>query len=234
MRVHELKAMLAGWSEACSHRDRAAADALGWSAPEGFSDISTQREPYVIRLCEVLHRVHLSVRAGSSGPLSHLTIGGLLGTLESFYARCFPPILDRIVVCDVDLESYNPRRDMGSYCYRNVCGTEYGRFCGQFVYLRDDSKETLAQQALRALGPFATVFVDGEHTREAVISDMSLAASCLAPGGVILVHDLELFSSSVPEGYLEWVREHPEWEHAEVPGSDLMMGLGLVQRRGEG
>jgi predicted O-methyltransferase YrrM len=39
-------------------------------------------------------------------------------------------------------------------------------------------------------GPARLVHVDGEHTRGAAAHDLALAASCLAPGGVIVVDDV--------------------------------------------
>lgn len=222
MRLDEMAAVLRNWNpELTPLRDRRAAEAWRFDRPVGFEDCSLERDRYIDRLTDLIHR---------TGSMRHLSIGGLLGTLEGFLSRCYRPQLERIVIVDVDLESYNANRDMGAFCYRNVCGTQFGGFGGLFAYIRDDSKNDRVKQPIRALGPFYTVFVDGEHSRRAVMSDMTLAAEVLAPGGTIFVHDLEL-PGDVAAGYRDWIAANPDFDHVEIPGCDFMLGLGIVQRR---
>jgi len=217
----EMHAILMHWDEEQSQRDRVASEAFRFDKPAGFDDCALNRELYIHRLTELIHR---------TGSRRHLSIGALIGTMESFLCQCFRPHLERIVICDVDLASYSEGRDMGAYCYRNICGTRYGDFQKQFIYIRDNSKTERAKATMRVLGQFDTVFVDGEHSRAAVMSDMTIAAECLADGGTIFVHDLEL-PGDVSQGYRDWLAAHPEWEHAEAPGSHFLLGLGIVQRK---
>lgn len=221
MRGEEMAAMLKNWNQDLTpSRGHREAETFDFDRPPGFEDCSLERARYIDRLTELIHR---------SGSRRHLSIGALLGTMEAFLSRCYRPQLERIVIVDVDLESYNPNRDMGAYCYRNICGTKFGGFGGLFAYLRDDSKQERAKRAVRALGPFDTVFVDGEHSRTAVMSDMTLAAEVLDHRGTIFVHDLEL-PGDVAEGYRDWLAANAGWDHVEVPGCDFMLGLGIVQR----
>jgi predicted O-methyltransferase YrrM len=59
--------------------------------------------------------------------------------------------------------------------------------CGvtdQVTIVRDASPA-----ALDGLGPFGLVFVDGDHSAEAVAADVAAARAVLATGGVLAVHD---------------------------------------------
>lgn len=38
--------------------------------------------------------------------------------------------------------------------------------------------------------PYDLIFIDGEHSRESVKEDLTLAFECLAPGGMIVLHDM--------------------------------------------
>lgn len=167
-------------------------------------------------------------------PKSLLTIGALYGTTESYllqtWLNCFSHLRE-ITICDVDLADYNPNRDNGSIIYRNICGTQYGNFQGVFTHIRGSSREPEAKLRLAACGPYDVVFVDGEHTAQAVYSDMSLAAESLRPGGTILVHDTALTSSSVPQGWHRWAGDHsPEWVCDSVTEETFLLGLGFAQR----
>jgi len=158
-------------------------------------------------------------------PNHYGVIGCLVGTTESYMLQVHHH-QPRVIVCmDVDLAEYNPDRDNGSYVYRNICGTRFGNFQGRFVYIRANSKET---GIFQKICKYDVVFVDGEHTREAVINDMKITNACLNKDGVILVHDLDLSSSSVRAGYFEWLAAHPEYKHFEIPGSLFQFGLGVV------
>jgi predicted O-methyltransferase YrrM len=55
---------------------------------------------------------------------------------------------------------------------------------GQVTIVRDASPAALA-----GLGPFGLVFVDGDHSAEAVAADVAAARAALDDGGVLAVHD---------------------------------------------
>lgn len=167
-------------------------------------------------------------------PASMLTIGALYGTTESYLLQTWLNVRQKlavITICDVDLPEYNANRDNGSLVYRNICGTQYGNFGGLFTMIRGSSRDPIVKARIAACGPYDVVFVDGEHSAEAVYSDMQLASECLNPGGTILVHDLDLDSSSVRIGWNRWAAGHsPEWRFNTVPDSTFLLGLGFVQR----
>lgn len=166
-------------------------------------------------------------------PVNILTIGALFGTTESYVLQCCGgrEFLGTITIYDLDISDYNPRRDNGSLIYRNICGTSYGGHERTFTHIRGSSRWPDVMRKIEACGPFDMVFVDGEHTAEAVYSDIELAAKCLSPRGTILVHDTSLFSSSVPAGWSKWATDHcPEWICDAVPDETFFLGLGFVQR----
>jgi predicted O-methyltransferase YrrM len=49
--------------------------------------------------------------------------------------------------------------------------------------------------------------VDGDHTKEGVMHDLTLAKNCLSNRGVILVDDIS-YIPSVKEGVREWIKEN--------------------------
>ncbi len=220
--ITDLKRLLETWDDNLSStRDRRADARFHYSAErfDPFHNTAVDRH-YIVKLAEVLFRLR---------PRRYCVIGALLGTLESYLLQCYEPFLEHITVCDVDLAAYNAKRDTGALCYRNICGAEFGRFGGQFVYIRDNSTSPRAQQSIQALGPYDVVFVDGEHSYKAVQSDIETALGCLAPGGIVLVHDIELFSSRVPQGYSDFVRNKCSITHVEISAAYFQLGLGMIQ-----
>lgn len=174
---------------------------------------------YLPRMAAILARL---------APRHYGVIGCLVGTTESYLLQVhgFHP---QVITCmDIDMPEYNPARDNGSYVYRNICGAEYGNFQGKFVFIRSNSRET---GIFQKICKYDVVFVDGEHSREAVINDMTIAHTCLNQAGVILVHDLDLHTSSVKDGYFTWLKAHPEYEHFEIPDDLFQCGLGVVWRK---
>lgn len=181
-----------------------------------------------------MYMVRLAGLIAELNPSSLLTIGALYGTTESYllqtYENCRRKI-GEITICDVDLADYNPNRDNGSIIYRNICGTNYANFQGVFTHIRGSSRDPEVMCRIRACGPYDVIFVDGEHTAEAVYSDLNLATQCLRDGGTILVHDTCLYSSSVPAGWHQWATDHhPDWVCDAVDDSKFFMGIGFVQR----
>lgn len=199
-----------------------------------FDRYQSQRDDGEISL--VTHERYLpplGALIGKLQPVHLLTIGALFGTTESYVLQCCAGrnFLQTITICDLDIAEYNPRRDNGSLVYRNICGTEFGKYEGTFTQIRGSSHWPDVTRKIEACGPFDLAFVDGEHTADAVYADIDLAARCLTPGGTILVHDTSLLSSSVPQGWNKWaIDHHPEWVCDAVSDHTFFLGLGFVQR----
>lgn len=199
-----------------------------------FDRYRTSRDDCEVQL--VTHPRYLPALSGliqSLRPSSILTIGALFGTTESYLLQCCEgrEFLQSITVCDLDIPEYNVNRDNGSLVYRNICGTQFGAFDKTFTLIRGGSRWGDVKSRITACGPFDLVFIDGEHTADAVYGDLETAAHSLAPGGTILVHDTSLFSSSVPAGWDQWAKDHhPEWVCDAVPDEVFFLGLGFVQR----
>ena len=180
---------------------------------------------YLPRLAALIARLH---------PARMLTIGALLGTLESYLLQCCDgaSFLKRITICDLDAADYNSRRDNGSLCYRNICGTDYGNFPGIFTFIRGNSAWPDVRKTVRACGPFDLVFVDGEHTETGVYSDLVLSSEVLAEGGTILVHDTDLHESGTPRGWAKWGKDNSaDWVTEEVTDEVFYLGMGIVEAR---
>lgn len=61
--------------------------------------------------------------------------------------------------------------------------------------------------------PFDAVFLDADHRSEAVLSDLRLLSSHIAPDGIIILHDMgeDFWGMQVREGVERFLSEHPEW-----------------------
>ena len=63
-----------------------------------------------------------------------------------------------------------------------------------------------------AFGPFDFVFIDGLHYAAAVEADLRLAATALAPGGLILMHDcIGMWGTNVRAGIFRFLAANPEF-----------------------
>ncbi|MDJ1178091.1 class I SAM-dependent methyltransferase [Roseofilum sp. BLCC_M91] len=62
-------------------------------------------------------------------------------------------------------------------------------------------------------GPFNAIFLDADHHTEAVLSDLLLLSSYIAPDGVIILHDMgeDFWGQQVREGVHQFLRVHPEF-----------------------
>jgi predicted O-methyltransferase YrrM len=161
---------------------------------------------------------------GAVKPKVYLVIGVLYGSSECYAMWKTGHKPNRIVACDVDLAAYNPERNNLAYAYQNLSKDNDA----EIVTMRCNSRHC---SLMETLGPYDLMFIDGEHTGEAVYADLNHAKKSLAPGGIALVHDLELHSSSVKQGYDKWLKENPQFDHIEVSSKHFQLGLGLVQRR---
>lgn len=214
--------------QAVAYNERFQHDAY-WNDERCLTELTMVKHPlYMTRLAGLIAELN---------PMSLLTIGALYGTTEAYLLQTYANVRQRlgtITICDIDYADYNPNRDNGSIIYRNICGTNYSDFGGVFTHIRGSSRNPEAMRRMRGCGPYDVIFVDGEHTAEAVYSDMNLAIECLNPGGTILVHDTCLHSSSVPAGWQRWADDHnPEWVCDAVDDTKFFMGIGFVQRAAE-
>ncbi len=99
---------------------------------------------------------------------------------------------------------------------------------------RTGTQETDDQ--VRLNGPYEWIFIDGDHTQEAIDHDIELARSVLVPDGVILIHDIaaEGYPPIPPRIAFDRVKvEGFSWEIVEEPpdwyASDNGHGIGVVQ-----
>lgn len=159
---------------------------------------------------------------GAVKPQYYLVIGVLYGSSECYAMWKTGHKPKRIVACDVDLAAYNPLRNNLAYAYQNLSKDNDA----EIVTMRCNSRYC---SLMEHLGPYDLIFIDGEHTGEAVYADLNHAKKSLAPGGIILVHDLELHTSSVKQGYDAWLKDHSQFNHIEVSSKHFQLGLGLVQ-----
>lgn len=189
--------------------------------------------------CEVdlhIHSGYVTILAklmANLRPTRLLTIGALFGTTESYLLQCEggQDFIAEITICDLDMPNYNSNRDNGSIIYRNICGTQYGEFDREFAFVRGDSRTEGVKRKLGALGPYDLIFIDGEHSADAVYSDLELSSRCLAGGGTILVHDVALPDCNLVDGWLAWAHQHsPEFKCDAVGDDIFQFGLGFVQR----
>ncbi|HJS31043.1 MAG TPA: class I SAM-dependent methyltransferase [Alphaproteobacteria bacterium] len=109
----------------------------------------------------------------------------------------------------VDL--FSSRRGDFEATFRNNCVT-HGVPIENVHILRADSQHLTPDRWVAALGmPARIVHVDGLHTRKAVLHDLALAASHLAPAGVIVIDDIfHPWYPDVTEGIYAFLGGHPE------------------------
>ena len=178
--------------------------------------------PPVLTVTQQKYMYPFSVIWGAIKPKKYLTIGVLYGSTESYAMWRTKHKPERIVACDIDLAEYNPERNNLAYAHDNLSRNNDG----EIVTIRCNSKTCYMMELL---GPYDLVFIDGEHTAEAVYADLNHAKKSIAPEGIIMVHDLELHTSSVLTGYKDWLNVNKEFNHIEVSRQHFHLGLGLVQ-----
>ena len=83
-------------------------------------------------------------------------------------------------------------------------------------------------------GPFDLVFIDGLHYAAAVEADLRLAATALAPGGLILMHDcIGMWGTNVRAGIFRFLAAHPEFRVVHPTFVELYRSVGTVFRAGD-
>ncbi len=91
-----------------------------------------------------------------------------------------------------------------------------------------DSASTNVVAAVRELGPYGFIFIDGDHGYQAVKTDWENYRQMLAPGGVVVFHDV---SRSVADVRLLWaeVKNEPGARTVEIlDGPDTYRGIGAI------
>ncbi len=61
----------------------------------------------------------------------------------------------------------------------------------EIVIVIGRSQDEAIRQQIAGHGPFDWIFIDGDHGHAAVAADTDFARSVVAPGGTILLHDIE-------------------------------------------
>ena len=168
---------------------------------------------------------------GAIKPEKYLAIGALWGTLESYMLKKTGWHPSVIILCDVDAEMYNKERDSLAYAYKNVTSSKYGDYKGHFIAIRDTSHSEETLNTLFSLGPFDMIYVDGDHIEEGAYADICLAYDLLAPGGIMLVHDLDLPEDDVRNAYNRFIKENTGIKHAEIRDPEVKFGIGIIERQ---
>ena len=100
--------------------------------------------------------------------------------------------------------------------------------------IQGDSRHPDIIEAAREHGPYDFVFIDGDHSYEAVRADVDSYGVMVAPGGVLVLHDI------LPRpGYgvaqvwaelkaIEGVRYMEIAKNATEPGNEGPCGIGIV------
>lgn len=68
----------------------------------------------------------------------------------------------------------------------------YDEWAGDYELqvLEGSSQDPAIMEAIRRLGPYDWIFVDGDHRPEPAMSDVLLGVECAAPGALLLIHDI--------------------------------------------
>lgn len=139
------------------------------------------------------------------------------GTLREWLANAAP----NATVVAVDPEHQNPNRYEG-----------WRKPSTNLVVLTGRSQDLTAEIAEH--GPYDWVFIDGDHTQDAVDADLALALAMAAPGALILLHDIaaEGYPPTPPRITFDGIQSE-KWEIVETPpdeyGAENGHGIGVVQ-----
>ncbi|MEY3142984.1 MAG: hypothetical protein RLY21_1477 [Planctomycetota bacterium] len=110
---------------------------------------------------------------------------------------------------------------------------EGGFAVGSTFALDDVPVRVMGAEVCRAHGPFELVFVDGLHFEEAVVADLRLAISALAPGGTIALHDcIGYWGSHVRRAVARVLEEDDTLSFEHAPYGELLRAIGTLSRRG--
>lgn len=100
--------------------------------------------------------------------------------------------------------------------------------------IQGDSRHSTIVEMARELGPYDFVFIDGDHTYEAIRSDVDSYGGMLADGGVLALHDiLPRPGYGVSEVWAE-IKAAPGVRYIEIaknatePGNEGPCGIGVL------
>lgn len=105
---------------------------------------------------------------------------------------------------------------------------------GGGLCITGSSQDPDVQAKIRAEAPFSFAFIDGDHSAEGVRADVDLCLPLMAPGGVLLLHDIEppTGMESYPPGVLfaelRDVRGFAVRRIVDAAPSDCAHGVGVV------
>lgn len=127
-------------------------------------------------------RMQLYELAKTCGPHA-LEVGSYLGSSACFIAAGLKPQGGKLYCVDTWNNETMPEGDLNTFetFTRNV-----RNFSGQIVPLRKRSTELRAQDVSP---PLDLVFLDGDHSEEAVGAELDMIGPWVRPGGVIAFHD---------------------------------------------
>lgn len=72
--------------------------------------------------------------------------------------------------------------------------------------------EIIGQRICEEYGPFEVVFLDADHRKSAVKSDLAILFPYIAPGGIVILHDvgLDYWGKQVRAGVKDFLEQYPE------------------------
>lgn len=109
---------------------------------------------------------------------------------------------------------------------------EGGFAVGSTFALDDVPVRVTGPEICREHGPFEFAFVDGLHFEEAVVADLRLALSALAPGGTVALHDcIGYWGSHVRRAVSRVLEEDDALSFEHAPYGDLLRAIGTLSRR---
>lgn len=93
-----------------------------------------------------------------------------------------------------------------------------------------DSNAPATQNSIKTLAPkIDFLFIDGDHTQEAVAADFMNYKSFVHPGGLIAFHDICFPPSSVHYGVKPvWEKVRQDYKHLEIVKDPSQNGIGCL------
>ncbi|MFW5713454.1 MAG: class I SAM-dependent methyltransferase [Brevefilum sp.] len=123
-------------------------------------------------------------------PATIFEIGTYLGVTSDFFLSLLP----EVKIVSIAYVSPFPRLFGQNYNNSELRRSQVGSAVnpadrGRFVQLYGDSHKLLPGELLTQFGPFDLFFIDGDHSREGVAQDTTLAQAVLSEKGTICWHD---------------------------------------------
>ena len=140
------------------------------------------------------------------------------GTLREWLTQHTPDL-----VVAVDLDHVN-REAYGGWKHSD---TELVLYTGQ-------SQDGPQVEAMQRHAPYDWVFIDGDHGDWGVTTDVKTCLPLVAPGGLMLLHDIEAgtdFTGTYPprKELHRLALEHDTWEYTDPTRMPWAHGIGVIQ-----